>query len=201
MELYYQPHSSRKREAQFVEHLIRTLPITTIHKSYFPLPESLVERAINIRAIERLVPASQLTPLKKKRLLLELASLPDEIQIVNAMANMTCDVVIVAEGIQHYLEFHEEQHRNLTSKRQRHVLSVAAGRVTTPRFVQRLLRDVWRFQHMLNFSVVWADWFEANIHDYQPQLVSGNHEFAMNGKFTIASLVPTSTAKMPTAAT
>lgn len=189
MELYYQPHASRKREAQFVEHLVRTLPIKVVKESYFPLPDTLTGFTVDIRAIETLVAASLLTPLKKQRLLAVLAVLPNKVKVVNSMAQMTCDVVIVADGAPYYLEFHEEQHRNLTVARPNHVYTTAEEKIIVPRFAQRFLRDVWRGYYLRPFTVVWSDWFDSNMGSYMPNLSEGYKEYALPGKFMMQDVL------------
>jgi len=189
VELYYQPHKSRIREAEFVQHLQKHLPIERIEIAYFPLPQDLVERTLSIRLIEQSAKASALSAKRKADLLAVLVNLPDQVRVAISMKRMTCDVVVVHEGQPFFFEFHEEQHRNLTVSRSKYVFSVSGEKIAVPRFVQRFLRDVWRGQYLCPFTVVWSDWFAVNKSSYVPSLVEGYAEYALPDKFLIHSVM------------
>lgn len=187
MELYHQPHKSRTREAEFVQHLQKHLPIKKVETAYFALPPDLATNTLNVRLIEQSTKSCALTEKKKAELLIILASLPDQIKVATTMKRITCDVVVVNDGRPFFFEFHEEQHRDLTVSRPKHIFSVSGEKIVVPRFAQRFLRDVWRGQYLCPFTVVWSDWFAINQNSYVPSLIEGYAEYALPNKFMIHS--------------
>lgn len=188
MELYYQPHISRKREASFVAHLCKHLPITNINTTYYPLPETLAMNTLSIRQIEKAVAVCSLPHTKKQKLIAALVVLPDIIKVTTAMNQMTCDIVIVDNNIPFFFEFHEEQHRTLKSERPKHIFSMECEKIIVPRYVQRFLRDIWRSLYLRPFTVIWADWFESHNH-IPPVLQQGYWEYGKIGKFSFREIV------------
>ena len=124
MKLHYQPHKSRKREAVFIEALIDALPITEISTTCYPLSSSLAGRPLNINEILQSVDDLALSDKKKASLIQELEQLPSIVKVVLDSKQISCDVVIVSGGQPHYFEFHEEQHRRLTSQRPKKIFTM-----------------------------------------------------------------------------
>ena len=183
MKIYYQPHKSRKREAAFVEALMNTLPITEILNRYYPLPSSLANWTLDIAEILQSTNKLLLSDRKKVALIDELRQLPPTVKVVLDSNQISCDVVIVVDGMPHYFEFHEEQHRRLTITRSKKIYSIDDELITVPRYLQRFLRDIWRVRYLRPYMIVWSDWFEQNGLDGIDILHEGFAEHCVANQF------------------
>ena len=183
VKLYYKPHKSRKREAEFVDALIAKYNITDITTAYYPMPEYLASRSVETAEVINWVEHSGLSQLKLSAALLELQKLPPQVKVITNIKQITCDIVIVDSDTPYFIEFHEDQHRKLSIKQPRHVFSIDDEKIITPRFVQRLLRDIWRIKHLEPLTVVWADWFGKNGLDGVESLSQGYNEYHLPNSF------------------
>lgn len=57
----------------------------------------------------------------------------------------------------HYIEFHEIQHRWLKVSKLKSVYDKEYNRFDIPRFVQRFIKDTRRYENLPNYRVVWFD--------------------------------------------
>lgn len=163
-EVYFRPHSSRQKEFLFFKTLIKHYPkINHIERNY-PLPISLLEKKINVRDVEqKLIKCDEISIKKKKAVLESLATLPKEVLVAKAISEVSVDFVFIDKNDEiTFLEFHEKQHRNLSVSRATPIFDEFGNRYEIPRYSQRLLKDIWRVEHLLNFKIIWWDWFESN---------------------------------------
>lgn len=96
--------------------------------------------------------------------------------------------MIVRGAKEFYLEFHEEQHVKLTDDRPKEVYDASGKGYRVPRFVQRLIRDVWRIQEFPNYTIVWHDWFAKNRGMHVLWLADGFHEYHLQDAFSFQVL-------------
>lgn len=128
------------------------------------MPISLLEKKINVRDVEqKLIKCDEISIKKKKAVLESLATLPKEVLVAKAISEVSVDFVFIDKNDEiTFLEFHEKQHRNLSVSRATPIFDEFGNRYEIPRYSQRLLKDIWRVEHLLNFKIIWWDWFESN---------------------------------------
>ncbi|MEW5869702.1 MAG: hypothetical protein AB1894_10540 [Chloroflexota bacterium] len=183
MEIYYVSYASRGREARFFEAFL-PLGAKPIYANY-RLPAELLEQLVDRQALlDSLRYDRKLSAGKRQRCIEILQTCPAQIKVALDVGRISCDIVVVAEGRPYYWEFHEEQHRKLSVDRPKQVYGADGRAVTVPRFVQRLVRDVWRAQYLRPYTIVWSDWFEVNGGTYKPVLAEGFQEFYLPGAFS-----------------
>ncbi len=161
-EIYYHPNIMRKREARFVKELIKRVKPDKIIHSNFILPAYLLLESVETTEIIHWVKHSALTHKRRNSAVQELNLCPSTIKVAIHPNQISCDVVIHNNGKAHYIEFHEDQHARLTVKRPAVIYTQNGEPLTVPRYIQRLVRDVWRVKYLRPYSVIWADWFEQN---------------------------------------
>lgn len=178
MELYHLPHKSRKKEALFVSKIIEALNPTVI-KSYYPLPNSLIHRSVKTADIINWVDTTKLTQKRRSTVTQELLRLPKEVKVALNTKQITCDVVILSDNIPHYFEYNEKQHSRLTVNRPSRVYAADDTEIIVPRFIQRLVRDVWRTLYLRPYNVVWDDYFAQHGLDDIDLLADGYNEYCL----------------------
>lgn len=179
MEIYYEPHKKRNREALFVSMLIEKFGITIIHTKRYSLPQKS-----EILDLSQVIQTLQNNIMSKKWLLLtsELKKLPSVIKVSLKTSEISCDVVVVKDEIPHFIEYHEKQHARLSDNRSRHIYDVDGNRISVPRFVQRFLRDIWRLKNLTPFFIVWDDKFQiCGLHQFHLESLDG-HEYSLDHK-------------------
>lgn len=188
MELYYQPHQSRRREAAFIDAINKKLlPIAIVKKNY-PLPAELENTPLITSDVLSWITSSGLKEKRKGELLDMAKGWPDELLVSKSIKRISCDIVLICNNHPYYIEFHEEQHRTLSVTRPKKIYSVSGEPIIVPRYVQRLLRDLWRIKYLKPFTIVWADWFEVT--GTVPPLNHGVNEYALPGAFRFTSTTP-----------
>ena len=188
LEIYYKPKRSVKREQAFADALIAALKPDQIIESYYPLSEELAHKCVEVAPIIKWAGDSELSQKMRSKLLPELRKLPKRIRVVIDTKLISCDVVVVKNGVPSYLEFHEQQHRNLRSARATKIYAEDGTPIVVPRFVQRLLRDVWRATHLRPFTAVWYDYFDLyGVNGIVP-LQNGYQEYFLPDKFKFMPL-------------
>ena len=59
--------------------------------------------------------------------------------------------------------------------------------IPVPRYLQRFLRDIWRWKFLSNYKIVWFDWFKVNpLFPIQELISDENYEYSLEGMFRIA---------------
>jgi hypothetical protein len=190
--VHYVPQKNRRREAAFFAAVMQA------HRGSVHLAESC---RLDARNLDHVVDARKLTHELRRDALLPMAKrieaiaciekLPSRLRVALEPRQVTCDIVVKSDHDTFYVEFHEEQHRRLTVRRQSLIYSEGGETYYVPRFVQRLVRDVWRVEALRNVTVVWCDWFAQCSSGVAPRLSQGFQEFAVAGQFEIGALCNT----------
>jgi len=156
LELYYQPHKERKREAEFVQSLIakHNIPTEKIFTHTYALPAEYADKSVLTHEVIKYVKNSDLTDKRKQKLLIELAKLPPDVKVWRKGFKISCDVTLVKDGVPEFYEFHEEQHLRLTDSRPKKIYDTNRNIIIVPRFVQRYLRDYWRATFVNSLKIV-----------------------------------------------
>lgn len=114
----------------------------------------------------------------------EMKKLPKELRIAESITKMSVDYVIKNGNEKFYIEFHEKQHRSLSVDRPTPIFSRDLVEYRIPRFLQRFLRDIWRWKYLDNYKIIWFDWFEVNSNTKIDFLSKGKNEYYLSGKFS-----------------
>jgi len=190
--IYFKEHKNRAREKVFFEFLKKELPDAEHVNLNYPLGDDLFVNFIDIpKIIALLEKDKKLRESRRKQTIEALTVLPDKVRVAKSINDVSVDFAIVSENDIHFIEFHEDQHRRLTVERKTPIICTDNRRFEIPRFVQRLLKDIWRMENLPNYKIAWWDWFEENkdkitIADI---LASNKREFSIPGTFTITELL------------
>lgn len=185
MEIYFKPHSSRIQEQLFFNSIKKSITEANHIKENFSLPKSLISELLKRDEIIALIECDSLLPKKKKNICLdEMKKLPKELRIAESIAKINVDYVITNGNENFYIEFHEKQHRYLSVNRPTPIFSNDLVEYRIPRFVQRFLRDIWRWKYLDNYKIIWFDWFEANPITKIDFTSNGKMELGLAGKFS-----------------
>jgi hypothetical protein len=188
--IFYRPHAARQRENAFFEKIrSEHRGAEIIHESYPVSAESINLLVSRQGLIEQLKNDIHL-PGRRKELALDVlrAISSDGIKVALNANLISFDLVVEVDGQPHYFEFHEAQHRNLTDNRFKTIYSPAGAVHRVPRFVQRLVRDVWRATYFRPFTIVWVDWLEQHP-DCEIGLAQGAREFKIENQFELLCLL------------
>lgn len=191
-EVYFNPHSSRKKEHLFFNQLIENYPMITHIKENYRLPSLLLNNKINVREIEgQLLDFDKISHRKKQSVLESLSILPNEVFVAKTIADVSVDYVFIDENNETvFIEFHEKQHKNLSGSRMTPIFDEIGNRFEIPRYTQRLLKDIWRCNNLDNYKIVWWDWFETNRSVTLEELLkSSKNEFHLENKFSFNQLL------------
>lgn len=189
MEIYFKPHLKRIQEKIFFRFIAESISEFKHIESNFSLPSSLIDGLLNRDEIIDLLEKDLLLPSKKISTCIdELKKLPNEIRIAEKIANISVDYVITSKQEIFFIEFHEKQHRSLSVDRLTPIFSKDLSEFRIPRFLQRLLRDIWRLKNLSNYKIIWWDWFEENPNAKIDFLSKGKSEFYLPNKFSLIKL-------------
>jgi len=183
--IYYQPNKSRRRETAFFNHLIKYFPHAEIVSSAPSVTDDYPDRYVDSQQLVEQLERDVLLPERKRRNCIEV--LKSSRQLLRPSSRITVDVIIEEDGTRSYWEFHEQQHRRLTITRNPKLYSSDGSFIEVPRYLQRLVFDVWRVQNLRPFTIVWYDWFKAHMDSFDPRLNDGFSEFYIQGKFNFGS--------------
>lgn len=191
--IHNKPKSNQKAELLFQQYLLARLPsYTHINETYLLSKQEFLNPFISVRKLEGLLHRFDNMHQKKKDIVLNiLAKLPEKVKAAEKHNLISIDFVLIDDNqTKHYIEFHEKQHRNLSVNRSTFIYDEYQNKYDIPRFVQRFLKDVWRFENLINYKIIWYDWFERNpSHQIDDLLSSGNREFFIENSFSFSSLL------------
>lgn len=188
MNIYHKPHSNCVGQSLLVCFLRKHFSQANFIAESYTVPAELLDNYVNTQQLIVALENDQHLPdAPKQNCLAVLNNCPAYLKVALHTNRISFDIVIISDEGNFYWEFHENQHRNLSVVRGSNVYNAETKEIiTVPRYVQRLVRDVWRFQNFENYTIVWQDWFVANCYDYQPQLQPGLKEFSLPNKFSFS---------------
>jgi hypothetical protein len=191
--IYWTPWKNRHRENKFVEFLQCHIEGEFVARP-FKLNEAYLERKLDTSHLLSWLNADRLLPTAKRDQCIALVkAFPPQIRVATETSPISFDIVVERGSNTYYWEFHEQQHRCLKDSRMKFVHGPECEPISVPRFLQRLIRDVWRIDNYPNLTIVWFDWFEAQSGSYQPTIDAGFREYHVPGKFSFEAFCkPTS---------
>jgi len=183
--IYHKPHQSRTREAVFFNALLTQFPNAVFCNENFPIQSNYLGKFVDTRKLIAWLETETLLPNTKRRQCVQiLKGCPEQLKVALQVSRISFDIVVVANQQAYYLEFHEEQHRRLTVSRIRKVFASDGTAIEVPRYLQRLIRDVWRTLYFRPYTIVWSDWFEEHQATYKVTLRGSFQEFHKDGRFS-----------------
>lgn len=183
--IYYSPHKNHIPEAAFFKAMIAHFPSATVVKHRFPLEPKCLNSVVDTKKLIDWLKEDVLLPSSKNRQCIEwLKRCPAELRVATSARRVSFDVVLVQDGKPHYWEFHEQQHRRMTVNRPAMVFTPDGSPLCVPRYVQRLVRDVWRTLFFRPYNVVWWDYFADNFDIFGFPLGIGFREYINPGNFS-----------------
>jgi hypothetical protein len=183
--IYYKPHKGRNKEAEFFNTLKTHFSGATIINRNYALPSECIEYLVDTNILVTWLEADTLLPSeRRKKCMRVLNDCSAQLKVGLSASRISFDIVVVQNGRPYYWEFHEEQHRELTDGRESKLFISDNSPVIVQRYLQRLVRDVWRTQYFHPYTIVWSDWFTDNQTTYRPQLSDDFREFGKRSKFS-----------------
>jgi hypothetical protein len=162
MKIYNKPKSNQAKEKSFQTYLLTKLKeYKHVNETYTLCKDEFASLFIDVRKIERQLKIdNSISDRKKASVINILSKLPHKVRVAEACNLVSVDFLVVdAQNQKTYIEFHERQHRALTVNSLTPVFDNQFNRYEIPRFVQRILKDIWRFENLPNYKIVWFDWF------------------------------------------
>ena len=188
--IYFKQYSNRKKEIAFFNYLKNNIKGNINHINYnYSLNKDLIDKTLNVENIIKQVNNyDKFTTFKKEKIIFELDKLTKEVLVANCIDNVSVDFVIENNETLQLIEFHEKQHKVNSDKRLKPIYGINNKRNETPRFIQRLLKDIWRFENLDNYKIVWWDWFEKN-NNYKGLLSEKKKEYYLQNSFSFEELI------------
>ncbi|MFT3934419.1 MAG: hypothetical protein QM726_12430 [Chitinophagaceae bacterium] len=185
--IYFKKHSNRKSEKVFFNYLMSLYSdIIHVDENYL-LDSHYIDKHISTTRILKFINKSTFISDKKKAIAFEvLSKLPQNIKVAKEISDLSIDYVIKDKNHLTFIEFHEKQHYRLSDYRLRPIFTTDNERREIPRFLQRLMRDIWRWENLRNFKIVWHNWFDKNQKTLVKFHKDQNEEFVLPNKFSIS---------------
>lgn len=155
------------------------------------LDSNLINKELNIEyIIEKIKNCSNLKDSKKIKCINSLIKVNKSIKVIKKIEDISVDFAIIDNNNKIYLiEYNENQHYIDSNTRKTKIYDNLNNEIKIPRFLQRLLRDIWRWKYLDNYCIVWKNWFELNKNKANNFLISGKCEFSLENKFKISDLI------------
>jgi hypothetical protein len=199
--IFHKLNQRQRRENAFADFLASRLGGAVLNQRYTVDPK-LFEHPVNKNRLLRCLTASDCY-LRKRQACIDrrrqecidwLRKLPAQIRVaLNDPSRISFDIVVERDSHPYYWEFHEKQHRELTvtmtgqHSRGSLVYGPNGEEFHVPRFLQRLIRDVWRITYFPDYTIIWYDWFDAERDRYSPLVSSGFREYYHPHEFSFTA--------------
>lgn len=186
MIIYHKPNVKYFAENSFVDAVREQFPNAEYPAESYPIAEEYLEEFVHRASLLDALAQDENLPNKRRKKCIEILNdCPQNLRVTHNPASISFDLVITTDEDTYYWEFHEDQHRKLKVGRDSCIFDAETGEaITVPRYVQRLVRDVWRLEHFRPYTIIWKDWFEANQNTYTPELQPGLCEKSLPEKFS-----------------
>lgn len=188
--IFFKLRSDRKKEIAFFQFLTEKLEYFEHVNENFLLSEHLLNKPLCIsKVIRALELNNKLSTIKMQKTIQALSILPEKVMVARKIEEVSVDFTIKEDNHVHFIEFHERQHRYLSVSRLTSIYCLNNSKYQIPRFTQRLLKDIWRWENLPNYKIVWWDWFDKNKDTLNiEELLSNNKmEYFINGKFSFSA--------------
>jgi len=184
--LYYVYNKSRQKEHDLMKFLINKFSDIEHINSSFDLRSMIKTELVEIEPIIEFLTEDTFLPKKRKNdciLYLETLNLT-EIRPFKSINSISVDFTLELNEGTTFIEFHEKQHKSLSVGRLEKIYDTQNNEYFVPRFLVRFLRDIWRWQNLDNFKIIWYDWFICNHLNVNELTSHGKYEFCLPQSFT-----------------
>ena len=187
--------SKIRAEIVFFDTLKKRFPIIPQYRQVDP---RCLDKCVDRDKLVDWLEADKLLPATRRNRCIEvLRGCPSQLKVALEPSRISFDFVVMQDGQPYYWEFHERQHRELKKDRPwREIYRDDGSPLKVPRYLQRLVRDVWRVLYFRPYTIVWFDWFAANQASYLPSLQTGLNEFHIRDGFSFQKFCQTSEGDM-----
>lgn len=112
----------------------------------------------------------------------------ERVVVFESESKISFDFTIKTNSDLFFFEFHEDQHKELKVNRQSKIFDIHGNEILVPRYLQRLLKDIWRWKNLSNYKIVWADWFNSSSNLILDLLEKGRIEYGLKDTFQFKNL-------------
>jgi len=181
MKLYHSYNIKRKQEHLFLEFILNKFPEIDYLKENYRLVENKCDSSIEIKPIIESLQNDIQLPKKRKQncinILQDISNNHEIVVVFESVNKISFDFTIKTDSDLFFIELHEDQHKKLKVNRQSKIFDSKGNVIYVPRYLQRLLKDIWRWQNLDNFMIIWADWFSSSSSEILELLEKGKIEY------------------------
>jgi len=188
IKIYNKTNSKRKKELAFLNKLKELYPNSVHIDENYRLDNDINPVYNTNSLITELESYVKITDKKRERCIQELSKIPEELRVFENTRNISVDFTLEESNELKFIEFHERQHRIDSNKRNSIIYTIDQQQIIIPRYLQRLIRDAWRWENLDNFTIIWWDWFEKKQTEMK-RIEEGKHEFSLETKFRISEIM------------
>ncbi|HRY34110.1 MAG TPA: hypothetical protein P5531_14185 [Bacteroidales bacterium] len=190
MKLFHSYNKDRKKEHEFLRFIINKFPDIEYINENYRFEESQIDSTIEVEPIIKGLKFDKFLPNKRKQICIDtLTNLHlEKVSAFESINNISIDFTIKANGINYFFELHEDQHKNLSVSRATKIFDLQGNMILIPRYLVRLLKDIWRWNNLTNYQIVWADWFEKHSNKLMNILEPGRHEYGLKNSFLFKNM-------------
>lgn len=192
MKLYHSSNIKCKQEHKFLDFIINRIPEIDYVTENYRLEENEYDSSIKIRPIIQSLNNEIYLPKKRKQncidILEDISKNHDQVLVFESVNKISFDFTIKTESELYFIELHEDQHKNLKVNRQSILLDPYGNAIHVPRYLLRLLKDIWRWQNLANYKIIWADWLSSSSFELLNLLEKGKNEYGKVNTFHFKNL-------------
>lgn len=192
MKLYHSFNIRNKQEHVFLEFILKKIPEIEYLKENYRLEKNKYDSSVNIAPIIESLRNDKYLPKKRKQncidVLQQLKLKHEKVVVFESENKISFDFTIKTNSDLFFFEFHEGQHKKLKVNRQSKIFDIQGNEIFIPRYLQRLLKDIWRWQNLSNYKIVWADWFDSSSNLISDLLEKGRIEYGLQNTFQFKNL-------------
>lgn len=190
MKLYHSYHKSRKNEHLFLDFLHNSITDLDYTKENYRFRHGQFDSSIELKPVIKSLENDIFLPKKRKQdcinILLGLRQ--EKVRVFKSVNDISIDFTIEYESELHFIELHENQHKKLKDYRKKVIYSLELQPIYVPRYLVRLLKDIWRWQNLDNYKIIWTDYFSASSLNVSDLLIRGKAEYGLDNTFQFKNL-------------
>ncbi|MGD9488109.1 MAG: hypothetical protein AB7W47_08805 [Calditrichaceae bacterium] len=171
---------------------MNNIPGINYLKENYRLTENEYDSSIEIKPIIDSLKNDTWLPKKRKQncidILQDIKLNHDKVVVFESVNKISFDFTIKIDSDLFFFELHEDQHKKLKVNRQSKIFDIQGNEIFVPRYLQRLLKDIWRWENLDNYKIIWADWFISSSNKLSNLLEKGKIEYGIDNTFQFKNL-------------
>ena len=191
MKLYHSYNIRNKQEHAFLELILNKIPEIEYLNENYRLEKNKYDSSVKISPIIDSLRNDNYLPKKRKQscidVLRQIRLNYEKVLVFESENKISFDFTIKTDNDLFFFEFHEDQHKKLKVNRQSKIYDFQGNEIFVPRYLQRLLKDIWRWQNLNNYKIIWADWFNSSTNELL-LLDKGRIEYGLHNTFQFKNL-------------